>query len=466
MSRHTLLFASALVLGSLTSAALATETVRVATYNIQAVGSGSELTALTSVINRMAADVVLLQEVQSNETAQVGPLASACGYPWYVVANTSGTLSGALKNAVLSKFPITSSVSWSAAMASGDPAANDICRDILQAEIAVPETCAPLAVFTVHLKASSSSTDKFRRAVELIRVRQIIEAYLLAHPGANVVFGGDMNEDIGDGPFGQTFTSLPGGLPSSYQLGSDITFPVVYDPFNYVATIGGLGLAAVDATQEDSLTAATRAASGRRLDYVFPRASAPALGDEVYASPQDNGVDDAPLGYFLRKGGTALPSGTSALASDHYSVYADVLLESCTGVRYGNGYPGDHLLMPRAGIVGTGSIGDALFGLRGLYAAPNALCVLVLGRTRMLPPTGYPLDPYVPGAYLHVQLAGMIGLFTLFTDAAGEVVLNVPLPNDPAFIGQTVNTQWFISDVNGPNGVGAMTDAYELAIQP
>ncbi len=456
----------ALLLG-LAPFSAATETLRVATYNVEELNYGtSGFTALASVLKRVDADVALLQEVKTSEVALTATLANAAGYPYYQVANVSGTLSGDLRCAVLSRQPITQAVSWSAAAISGDPLANDICRDILQVEIDVAEACAPVAVFAFHLKSGSTSLDDFRRAVEILRLKKVVENYASAHPSSTIFLGGDANEDMADGPFGQTFTSLPGGLPVTYELGNDISFPVVYDPFTTISSIGGLGLLAVDATQEDCATCyATRPSSGRRLDYVWRRFNTTLLGDEVYASPVDNGSDEAPLGYYLYKWGVPLASNTCSLASDHYPVFTDCLLESCGGTRYGAGYPGDHYLTPRAGITGGISIGDGGFGLRELYGKPNALTVLVLGQARLSPPYGYPLDPYVPGAFLHVSLAGMYGLFTMYTDGQGDALLALPLPPNPAYIGLHLNSQWFVGDTAGPNGVGAMTDAYEVVLQ-
>ncbi|MBI4879492.1 MAG: endonuclease/exonuclease/phosphatase family protein [Planctomycetes bacterium] len=461
---------AALVIAALFAVApplAATGALRVATYNVEELNYGtSGFTALVSILKRVDADVVLLQEVKTSEVALAATLANAAGYAHYQVASVSGTLSGDLRCAVLSRHPIAQAVSWSAAAISGDPQANDICRDILQVEIDAAEACAPVAVFTFHLKSGSTTTDDFRRAVEILRLKEVVESYAASHPSATFFLGGDANEDLADGPFGQTFTSLPGGLPPTYDLGNDVSFPVVYDPFTTISSIGGLGLLAVDATQEDCATCyATRPSSGRRLDYVWKRFSTTLLGDEVYASPVDNGADEAPLGNYLYKWGSPLASNTCSLASDHYPVFTDCLLESCGGTRYGAGYPGDHNLTPRAGITGGISIGDGGFGLRELYGKPNSLTVLVLGQARLSPPYGYPLDPYVPGACLHVSLASMYGLFTLYTDGQGDALLSLPLPPNPAYIGLHLNSQWFVSDTAGPNGVGAMTDAYEVVLQ-
>lgn len=466
MRAHRHLCLVALVLAAALPGAGATEALRIATYNVQELGSGPSYDAARDVLLRVNADIVLLQEVRTNESAALPGFAAAAGYAHYRLSGTSGTLSGGLQNAVLSKHPILAHVAWTSASASGDPAANDMTRNILEVVIAVPEVCHPVAVFSLHLKAGSGSTDEFRRAVELMRLEAAVAAHVANHPDDHIVIGGDFNEDLGDGPFGLTFNNLPSGLPASYKLGNDVTFPVVYDPFVAVAAIGGLGLSPVPATHEDSTTDDSTRISGRRLDYGYVQQLTRVLGDEVYLSSDDNGTDDGPQGLWLYKSGAPLPSGTSTSASDHYTVFFDYLLESCAGQRYGFGSVGGHLLIPRAGIRGSGAIGDAAFALRSLYGRPNAAEILVLGQSRMQPPFGFSLDPWVPGSSLHVNLAGLFGLFPAFADAGGRAQFSLPLPADPGIVGFTLNAQWFVQDLGAPNGVGAMTDACEVLIAP
>lgn len=468
--RRTVLCTVFLVLFA-SSSALSTETLRIATFNVQEVGGfgTKQHNALKQVLARADADVVLVQEVTSSETSLLPSFASSAGYPFFALSGQSGTLSGNLQNAVLSRYPILSAVGWSAAAISGDPQANDITRNILQATIQVPQVCQPVAVFTVHLKAGTGNTNRFRRAVELIRLEKVIQNYVSLHPDHHVLLGGDFNEDVADGPFGQTFNSLPSGLPQSYHLGNDISFPVVYDPFVKIGQIAGLGLTMLDATHEDSTTNhATRPSSGRRLDYVFRAivGGPTALGDEVLYSVADNGVDDPPEGNWLRKTGSPLPSSTSTDASDHLPVFADVLLESCDGARYGFGSTGRHLLIARAGIVGSPTLGDQTFGMRLLYAEPNLPAFLVLGQARANPPFGISLDPFVPGAFLHVDPATWFGVFPGLTDSEGSALFPLPLPNVAGLAGMTLTEQWFVADANAPNGVGNVSDAYEVTLAP
>jgi endonuclease/exonuclease/phosphatase family metal-dependent hydrolase len=445
----------------------ATESLRVATYNIEAINfSTTGYTSLVNVLKRMDADVVCLQEITtSTEVPQVATLAAAAGYPYSTVSLAQGTLTGNLRNAILSRYPLTNIVSWGADDISPDPNANDITRDILQAEVIVPEVCQNVGIFTVHLKSGSTSLDKFRRAVELRRVKMVIESWATAHPGAPLFFCGDLNDDVADAPFGNTFTSLPSGLPATYDLGSDITFPVVYDPFVTISQFGGLQLVMADATSEDCTNCyLTRSSSGRRLDYIYTRLSTVVLGDEVYASPSDNNVDDGAQGNWLYKAFTPPGSGASSSASDHYSVYADYLLNSCDGSRYGTGYPGHHALIPRAGIKGIAKPGAANFGARLVYGKPSSPAVLVLGKLKLNPPFGLSTAPFVPGGTLYVDVVTAYGIFPTATDSKGDSNFGLPLPNSPTVLGLVFESQWFVSDALGPNGVGALSDAYSVTV--
>ena len=308
--------------------------LRVATFNVQTVGgsSSSEYLALSSVIERMCPDVLLVQEIyQSSDVADFLELASTIGYEYTAYSDVSGTMAGGLRNGCMSIFPILSYVSWSSAEISGDPDANDITRDIFQVRLDLPGQ-RELGAFTLHLKSSSTAPDQFRRQVELTRVTQVLDSYRTAHPDDYIVITGDFNEDYGDGPFGSpTWNSVPSTVPSSYQLGSDISLPITYDPFELLLD---QGLVFCDATWEDSSSNhTTRPASGRRLDYVFYDSTGLTLvDDEVYYSTQDNGVDDLPPGNWIAKCGSIPGASVSLAASDHLTVVADFSYSAGTPV--------------------------------------------------------------------------------------------------------------------------------------
>jgi hypothetical protein len=141
-------------------------------------------------------------------------------------------------------------------------------------------------------------------------------------PNTEYIVLGDMNDDVGDFQTAQ-YSSLPSGLPGSYQLGCDITFPVPYAVFpedHYEAA--GTGMEMLSAFHEDTATDGTYISSGRRLDYIF-------VSDEIWMSPLGlpageiyNSVEDDGIGG-LPKSGAPLPPVTSSTASDHYAVFAD-----------------------------------------------------------------------------------------------------------------------------------------------
>ena len=264
---------------------------RIGTWNIQSLGNSgtNEWNRELDVIARMGCEIVTIQEIDDlSEAIAFSSFAAAAGYSHFAVGNASGTLSGSLRNGVLSMHPIVSFSSHNSVSLSGDANANDITRDIFEARIQVPNAADLLGVFSVHFKASSGGTNDFRRAVEVHRLAQAIDGFVAANPGAPWVVTGDFNEDLGDGPFGNSFSSLPSGLPQTYDLGNDISFPVIYNPFVDLVNKGGL---IADATQEDSATIdATRDSSGRRLDYLIYANGVLLSGDEVYNSARDNGT--------------------------------------------------------------------------------------------------------------------------------------------------------------------------------
>lgn len=300
-------------------------TIRIASYNIQALGTqgSTQWSRGISVLSRVGADVVGIQEVTQNSEVGLFPVFSAAaGYPYRALGNTSGTLSGALRNGVLSMHPVVYFKSHSSADLSGDSQSNDITRDIFEAHIQVPGLSEVLGVFVIHLKASSGGTNRFRRTVELIRLAQAVNNFRSQNPNAPYAILGDFNEDVGDGPFSNSWTTEPSGLPQTYSLGNDISYPLSYAPFTQIMAQTSALMA--DATQEDTTNDyITRDASGRRLDYVLYSGDLTNNGDEVYNSVRDDGIDNFPIGNWLPKIGSPLPSSYSLEAADHFVVFGD-----------------------------------------------------------------------------------------------------------------------------------------------
>lgn len=301
--------------------------LRIATFNVQSVGGmgSNQHQALADVITRIDADVICLEEVLFYETADLFALAEATGYPRVIQGNEPPAIGGDFTNACLGRDDLSLVGSYSGWDLSPDQEANDVGREILVVRVDLSEPgLAPcrLGVVALHLKSGQDSLDWFRRQVEAERVVQAVEQYRAAYPGDPMVIMGDLNETIDDPALGSVFREVPVGLPPSYQVGSDIEFPLTYQPFD---TFTGLGFTVTDAYQEDSPSADETWNDVVRLDYVL-HAGAVVEGSEVYNACRDDGVDDPPEGNWLPKAGPPLDCAVSEDASDHFPVLVDLTL--------------------------------------------------------------------------------------------------------------------------------------------
>jgi endonuclease/exonuclease/phosphatase family metal-dependent hydrolase len=210
--------------------------------------------------------------------------------------------------------------SYTARDLSPDQTANDVGRDILAVRVQPAAGCYA-GVFTVHLKSGGEVQDTFRRSMEVERLVQAVEAYRQERPEDAVMIVGDFNMEPNDEDLGRTFDGPISGLPGSYDIGQDIAFPVTYQPFTRLSS---LGFQLAEATWEDSEYQATWRETSR-LDYIF-YGQAILQGDEVYNACEDNGVDDDPPGNWIPKRGEPLACFSSTIASDHLPVVADFSL--------------------------------------------------------------------------------------------------------------------------------------------
>lgn len=242
--------------------------VTVAHWNVQELGPvGSEgYEAVVSVLKRLNADVVCLNEIDVSDHPALGQLADEAGYA--TVLTAADQPFGSIGNAVLSRFAARQSQTPDGAALSGDPTARDLTRLPVVFTAGIPGTGAELTVVSHHLKSGFEDADLFRRAVDAERVAQAAE---LGQASEFLLVLGDVNEDVVDlvepPPL---FTSLPGGLSSDYRLGADLRARVDGEGLSYApfGVFSERGLEAVDAPQRDGTTA-TRPTSGRRIDYVF-----------------------------------------------------------------------------------------------------------------------------------------------------------------------------------------------------
>lgn len=319
------------ILLMLTATTLAVE-IRVATFNVGAHWGTSyfdysigkpdtqDHQTVRAILQRMNADVVALQEIHTADLAgspnDLQILAASLGYPFLYVAPTTNALDPTFRTVFLSRFPFHSS------FAINSPAgAKEITRLHPAVKVDVPGTVNDPVIVSPHLKAGANLTDRFRRAVEMRRLTGYLTSSGLTDD-TNFIVLGDFNPSSNNA----TFTELPSGLPGSYVLGNDITFPVSYsvDPLPYFTTPGAVKALAFQLDGSTS-TFNTVFPGGPELDLILvsPAITARPMFTEIY-----NSALDLTNGQGLPKSGSPLAADTSAIASDHYPVFADIRLDS------------------------------------------------------------------------------------------------------------------------------------------
>lgn len=321
--------------------------LRLVTFNIESQrdSDGNVLPSLSApgtidydsvrdILVRINADVVCLQELTNidvsgglggSTSSVVHTLATELGLPYVHIPTSSGVFDFTLRNAILSRHPFldtedVGSTDYQESISSigtSGGRAKDVTRAIPAVSIDVPGAAAPLTVCTLHAKSATGPSDRFRRAVELAKLKDYLSNNGL-NSGDNIVINGDFNLSS----FDDTFNSEPtSGLPNTWNRGSEIALPLSYStdpdfyfpaPFNLVA-IDARAVNGNDATFE----------SGSTIDFILPSPALTVLGSEIYRSPLDTANN---LG--LVKVGNPLPASTSGDASDHYAVFADLELES------------------------------------------------------------------------------------------------------------------------------------------
>lgn len=291
--------------------------VRIATFNVlTGIGASgqNERTALESVLARIDADILCLQEVISSDfnDGHLADIASNLGYGSIFVPTTA--LDTGSRVIILSKFPFAPGSTRSIVSPAG---ANDVTRAAAAAIVDVPGTTNDPVIVTAHLKCCFENDDPFRRAIEMQRIRNYLDE-LGVDENDNVFVMGDFNLLGND----FTFSALPSGLPVSYRLGDDISFDVQYysDPTRYFT---GLGLTNPGYRQQNGITTDTFMGSDTILDYLLVSNSVASRvpSTEIYNSLLESSFPGLP------KSGSPLPPVTSSNASDHYPVYGDFDLD-------------------------------------------------------------------------------------------------------------------------------------------
>lgn len=291
--------------------------IRIATFNVR-LGLGNRTNpgrvSAEAVLSRIDADIVGLQEVTFDDLSQgnLANFAEDLGYPHVFIPETA--LDTSSRVILLSRFPF---VPGSTTSIVSPPGANDVTRAAAAATVDVPGIDNDPVVVTAHLKCCFDNDDPFRRAVEMMRLRNYLEDLQLDGED-NLFVMGDFNL-LGDENL--TFSVLPGGLPPSYDLGEDIPFPVRYypDPLPFFA---GLGIENPGYRQQDGFTTDTFRGSRSILDYLLVSSSVAARSPvtEIYNS-RFEATDPG-----LPKAGDPLAASVSAEASDHYPLFGDFSL--------------------------------------------------------------------------------------------------------------------------------------------
>ncbi len=325
-----------------TAAACPAVGIRVATFNVGAFftessggvfyplyGLGAAGTpdhdSVRAILDRIEADVVALQEIDSADVSgspnDVQDLANSLGYPHVYIApvSASGTFLAPfdpdLRVAFLSRHPFltTGAIRSPANM-------RELTRLHAVVKVDVPGTTNDPVLINAHLKPGDS-IDRFRRAVEMKRLALHLNVLGLTDDD-NYVITGDFNLNPNYGS--TTYNSLPSGLPSTYALGPDIPLPVSYsvNPLAYFTTPGVVRL---DPRQLNGSAVTFPGGAGYTLDLMLV---SPAIAGRVTDSEIYNSALDASNSSGLPKAGSPLAAGTSATASDHYAVFADLELDS------------------------------------------------------------------------------------------------------------------------------------------
>ena len=301
--------------------------LRVGTFNVREVGPADTpaYDMLERVVSRLDADVLCLQEVGDTEQAVLQQLADNTGYPHVASAAPGGPSAGMIRSACLSRYELTDIAELGSDDLSTDSLASDMARTLLRVRFRAEPLGRWVTLVTAHLKAGVEEPDRFRRMVEFVRLRQALELEEQTFPDNVVIALGDLNE-VPDAPTGESWASVPMPVPFSFQLGSDISLPLTYDPF---AQLEGLGFEHALARVEDSSFTDTYLPELILLDYVYfnPSDGLVPLVAEAYESCEDDGVDQPPLGDRMPKAGDPLPCGTNGDASDHRPVVIDFYFE-------------------------------------------------------------------------------------------------------------------------------------------
>jgi len=279
--------------------------------------------SVRSILARINADVVALQEIHSADI-QGSPdhldlLAAVLGYPYLFVTPSSSAFDSSLRVAILSRHPFLMTTQV------GSPtSAKEMTRLHPVVKVDVPGTTQDPVIASLHLKSGTLLVERFRRTVEMTRLVRHLEAAYTNDD--NLIILGDFNPSATIANFSQSqydTWKTNGDLPSTYTLGADIAFPLTYltVPASYFSSLNPVQL---DARQLNGSSGTFLSQSSPRLDLIL---LSPALAGRPHDSEVYHSQFDTSNSVGLPKSGNPLSPETSAAASDHLAVFADVELD-------------------------------------------------------------------------------------------------------------------------------------------
>ena len=229
-------------------------TLSVVTYNVKGNFSSDwstnapQVQAIARELQYLDPDVILLNEIPNGQRYQMTNWMPAF-FPGRTLAISPGT-DGAVRSAVISRFPITRSQSWLAnSSLTNFGYDGTYTRDLFEAEITVPGATEPLHVFTTHLKSAADTDSQRRRAAECSAVSNFFATvFLSSNAYRPYLLTGDLNEDIAR-PMNQNLQAIQRRVSS--PTGLILTTPL--NPFT---------LSNVTHSIQGSLDA--------RFDYILP----------------------------------------------------------------------------------------------------------------------------------------------------------------------------------------------------
>jgi endonuclease/exonuclease/phosphatase family metal-dependent hydrolase len=304
----------------------------------------AQVRALGRQLAYLKPDVITLNEIPDTNTWQMANWVQAF-LPGYFLATNSAS-DGAIRNVILSRFPINRSQSWlhDADLTPFGRTNASFKRDLFEAEIAVPDFPLPLHVFCLHLKSGQDAQSSAWRGAEARAVSNFLAtAFLPTHPFHPYVLSGDLNEDLSRPPasFPQSVQQLMGNA-----TGLQLTTPL-------------------EPRAQNELTFSIQSgALSRRYDYILPCAllGSNLAGAEVFRTD------------WLTNEYPRLRTNDSRVASDHLPVLAvfanpyrqpfRLLSIACTGQEFSVSWeslPGQSYSLERATLLtGWTPLGEAV----------------------------------------------------------------------------------------------------------